>query len=154
MPDDSTVRLWARRTIGCGAILFFLFDGATKLAHAASFLEASVRLATPEGAIPIFGVLPLVLTIFYALPRSAPTAAVVVAAFVGGAIATRILVGDPLLEHAPFPVYSAGFVCGGLLLREPDAARLPIGVVVMSLAVGVAGVANISPTVFWRASMV
>jgi len=122
--DDSTVRLWTRRTVGCAVIVFFLFDGVTRVAHAASHLAASVRLATPDGALPILSVLPLVVTIFYALPRSAPTGAVFVTTFLGGAIATRILMGDPLLEHAPFPVYSAGFVLGGLLLREPDAAKL------------------------------
>jgi hypothetical protein len=124
MTDVSTIRLWARRILGVAAILFLLFDGVTKLTDGAFVTEAASRLGGADSAIPILSVLPLVLTIFYALPRSAPPGAVLITAFLGAAIAARLLFGDMLVELTAFPVYGAGFICGGLLLREPRIAQL------------------------------
>jgi hypothetical protein len=124
MADVSTLRLWMRRILGVAAISFFLFDGVAKLTHDTLFVDGAMRLGAPGSAIPVLGVFPLVLTIFYALPRSAPPGVVAITAFLGAAIALRLLFGDMTTELAPFPVYSAGFVCGGLLLREPRIAQL------------------------------
>ncbi len=123
MADVSTIRLWARRILGVAVILFLLFDGVTKLTHGAFALAVVSHLGAPESTIPVLSVLPLVVTIFYALPRSAPPGAVVITAFLGAAIAARLLFGDMIVELTPFPVYSAGFVLGGLLLREPRVAQ-------------------------------
>ncbi len=38
--------------------------------------------------------------------------------YLGGAVATHVRVGSPLLTHALFPVYVAALVWGGLYLRE------------------------------------
>lgn len=38
--------------------------------------------------------------------------------FMGGAIATHVRVGSPLLTHVLFPVYVAVLVWGGLFLRD------------------------------------
>jgi ABC-type transport system involved in cytochrome c biogenesis permease component len=38
--------------------------------------------------------------------------------YLGGAIATHLRVGNPLLTHILFPLYVAGLLWGGLYLRE------------------------------------
>jgi DoxX-like family len=38
--------------------------------------------------------------------------------YLGGAVATHVRVGDPLLTHTLFPVFVALFVWGGLYLRD------------------------------------
>jgi DoxX-like family len=124
MDHLSTTRLWVRRTLAGVAIVFFLLDGVAKLTQVAAVVEAAARLGAPESTLSILGVLPLACTIFYALPRNAPLGVVFVMAFLGCAIAMHLLVGDPVASHAPFPVYSAGFVWAGLLLREPRVGRL------------------------------
>ncbi len=38
--------------------------------------------------------------------------------YLGGAIATHLRIGNPLLSHTLFPVYVAVLLWGGLYLRE------------------------------------
>ena len=44
--------------------------------------------------------------------------------YLGGAIATHVRVGNPLLSHSLFPIYVALLVWGGLYLREPRLREL------------------------------
>jgi len=53
--------------------------------------------------------------------------AVVMTGYLGGAIATHVRVGNPLLTHTLFPIYVAAMLWGGLYLREPRLrALLPL----------------------------
>jgi hypothetical protein len=38
--------------------------------------------------------------------------------YLGGAVATHVRVGSPMLTHILFPIYVAALVWGGLFLRE------------------------------------
>jgi len=42
-----------------------------------------------------------------------------VTGFLGGAVATHVRVGNPLLSHALFPTYIAALLWVGLYLRDP-----------------------------------
>ena len=53
--------------------------------------------------------------------------AIWLAAYLGGAVATHVRVGDSLATHALFPVYVATFVCGELALRNPRLLALLMG---------------------------
>jgi hypothetical protein len=44
--------------------------------------------------------------------------AVLVTAYLGGAVATHVRVGSPLFSHVLFPAYLAALLWGGLLLRD------------------------------------
>ena len=44
--------------------------------------------------------------------------ALLITGYLGGAIATHVRVGDPLLTHTLFPIYVAAMVWGGLYLRD------------------------------------
>jgi len=39
--------------------------------------------------------------------------------YLGGAVASQLRVGAPLLSHTLFPIYVAALLWGGLYLREP-----------------------------------
>ncbi len=54
-----------------------------------------------------------------AWPRAALLGAVLLTAFLGGAVATHLRVGSPLLTHTLFGAYVGLLVWGGLWLREP-----------------------------------
>jgi hypothetical protein len=54
----------------------------------------------------------------YLYPPTAVLGAVLFTGYLGGAIATHLRVGNPLLTHILFPLYVAGLVWGGLFLRE------------------------------------
>jgi DoxX-like protein len=100
------------------AILFLLFDSFGKLAKAQAVIEGTVKLGYPESSIVPIGVILLVCTVLYAIPRTAVLGAILLTGYLGGAVATNLRVGNPLFLYILFPIYVAGFIWGGLYLRE------------------------------------
>jgi DoxX-like protein len=49
---------------------------------------------------------------------------VLLTGYLGGAVATHVRVGNPLLTHTLFPIYVGVFIWGGLLLRDARLQRL------------------------------
>jgi len=45
--------------------------------------------------------------------------ALLLTGYLGGAVASQLRVGAPLLSHTLFPIYVAALLWGGLYLREP-----------------------------------
>lgn len=114
----SKKRRWAGRVVSAIPVLFLLFDGAMKVAKAPVVVEASARLGYPEGSMIWIGVVLLVCTLLYAIPRTSIPGAVLLTGYLGGAVATHVRVGDPLFSHVLFPVYVGVMVWGGLFLRD------------------------------------
>ena len=52
------------------------------------------------------------------MPRTSVLGAVLLTGYLGGAIATHVRVGSPLIGYTLFPIYVALMVWGGLYLRE------------------------------------
>lgn len=52
------------------------------------------------------------------MPRTAALGAILLTGYLGGAVATHVRVGDPLLSHTLFPVYFGIVIWGGLFLRD------------------------------------
>ncbi len=99
-------------------MLFLLFDSLGKLLKVAPVVAGTAELGYPEGVIRPLGVVLLVCVVTYVIPRTAILGAVLLTGYMGGAIATHVRVGSPLLTHKLFPVYVAVVVWGGLLLRD------------------------------------
>lgn len=114
----SKKRLWAGRILSALAAVFLLVDGAMKVAKAQVVVEGTTRLGYPEGSILWIGVVLLVCTLLYLIPRTSIPGAVLLTGYLGGAVATHVRVGDPLLSHVLFPVYVGVMVWGGLYLRD------------------------------------
>lgn len=64
------------------------------------------------------GVLLLLCTALYALPRTAAFGAVLLTGYLGGAIAIQLRAGTPVFSHLLFGAYVGFFVWAGLLLRN------------------------------------
>jgi hypothetical protein len=111
-----------RRRIGAGmsalAILLLLFDTVTEFQGSSQSLEASVEQGYPESVIPIIGIILLVCVIAYAVPGTSVLGAILLTGYLGGAVATQLQAGKPLLTHTLFPVYIGLLLWAGLLLRE------------------------------------
>jgi hypothetical protein len=99
-------------------VLFLLFDGVTKLAMERHVVEATREIGYPVGVIPALGITCLVCTILYVVPRTAVLGAILLTGFLGGAIASKVRIEDPLFSSTLFGVYVALFVWGGLYLRD------------------------------------
>ena len=65
------------------------------------------------------GVLVLAITALYAWPRTAILGALLLTAYLGGAVATHVRVGSPLFSHILFGVYLGVIAWAGLWLRNP-----------------------------------
>jgi hypothetical protein len=116
---SSRKRLWTGRILSGLSGLFLLFDGLIKVLMIAPVVEGSQKLGyPPETMLPI-GVIMLIATILYLVPRTAFFGALLLTGHLGGAIATHVRVGDPLFSHTLFPVYLALLLWAGLTLRDP-----------------------------------
>ena len=126
-PSDVRAGLWNGRigmALSTIAVLFLLFDSIGKLLKVAPVVAGSAELGYPESVIRTLGVILLVCVITYLVPRFSIVGAVLLTGYLGGAVATHVRVGSPLLTHVLFPIYVAVFVWGGLLLRDVRLRRL------------------------------
>jgi len=67
----------------------------------------------------LLGIIELGCLILYLIPRTAVFGAVLMTAYLGGAIATNLRVDNPLFGFTLFGVYLGLFLWGGLWLRDP-----------------------------------
>jgi hypothetical protein len=112
-------QLWAGRIMSGLGVAFLLMDGVMKLFKPAVVRETFARLGYPESEIIGVGVLLLICTALYLIPRASILGALLLTGYLGGAVATHVRVGDPLLSHVLFPTYIAALLWVGLYLREP-----------------------------------
>jgi hypothetical protein len=103
------------------AIAFLALDAGGKLLAPEAMIANSPPLGIPAdpGFYRELGLILAVCTAFYAWPRTTILGAVLLTGYLGGAVATHLRVGSPLLSHTLFGVYLGLFVWGGLWLREP-----------------------------------
>ena len=112
-------QLWAGRIMSGLGVAFLLMDGVMKLFKPAVVRETFARLGYPESEIIGVGVLLLICTALYLIPRASILGALLLTGYLGGAVATHVRVGDPLLSHVLFSTYIAALLWVGLYLREP-----------------------------------
>ena len=118
---ESKKAMWTGRVLSGLAILFLVFDGVMKFfldKLPPEALADSAKLGWPMEMMPTLGVILLVSTILYAIPKTSVLYAILLTGYLGGAIATHVRVDNPLFSHTLFPVYVALFVWGGLYLRN------------------------------------
>ena len=113
----SKKRLWASRTMSGLPALFLLMDGGMKLFKPRVVLEASVQLGYPDSALVGTGLVLLISTFLYLIPRTAILGAVLLTGYLGGAVAIQVRVGA-VLFNVLFPVFFGTLLWGGLWLRD------------------------------------
>jgi hypothetical protein len=101
--------------------LFLLLDGGIKLVPLEIVTQTSGEIGLPTDAsfARLLGVLTLVGVALYALPQTSMLGAILLTAYMGGAIATHLRIDSPLFSHTLFGVYLGLLIWGGLYLREP-----------------------------------
>ena len=100
------------------AVLFLTFDIVLKLLVNPQAIAGTIELGYQASVIRPLGVVCLVLLVLLLIPRTAPLGALLWTAYLGGAVATHVRVGNPLFSHVLFPVYIAILIWGGLYLRD------------------------------------
>lgn len=118
---------WTGTILTALAVLFLAMNVAMKFARPEPVVKAFNELGWSPDKAPALGIIQLICLVLYLIPRTAVLGAVLWTGYLGGAIATHVRVGNPLLSHTLFPIYIAAFLWAGLVLRRPSilAAMFP-----------------------------
>jgi DoxX-like family len=110
--------LWAGWGMSGLMILFMLFDSLSKLALERHVIAATTQIGYPIHAVRPMGAIALVCTLLYTIPRTSMLGAILLTAYLGGAVASKVRIDDPLFSSVLFGVYFGILVWGGLYLRD------------------------------------
>ena len=119
----SKGRVWAGRIIGGLPALFLLADAVMKLFKPDFVIEATVKLGYPESVIIGLGIVLLVSTILYFIPRTSVLGAILLTGYLGGAVATHVRIQEGWFSIL-FPVILGVMLWGGLWLRDERLQKL------------------------------
>jgi hypothetical protein len=112
-------RFWIGWTLSGLVLAFLVLDAVMKLLALPIVLETSAPLGFPgTGMARGLGAVLLVATLLCLVPRTSVLGAILVTAYLGGAVATHVRVGSPLFTHVLFGVYLGVLLWVGLYLRD------------------------------------
>ena len=114
----SSKSVIAGRIITGIALAFMTFDVGVKLSGAKQAIEGTTQLGFDPSVVLPLGLIQLACLILYVIPRTAPLGATLLTAYLGGAVAIHLQLGNPMFTHMLSPVYVAIFLWGGLYLRD------------------------------------
>lgn len=116
--DTPKAMLWTGRLLSGLFVAFMLMDLTMKLLDLPVVAETSRQLGLPTDQARLLGTILLVCVALYLYPRTSVLGAILVTAYMGGAVATHLRVESPLFSHILFGVYLAVMAWGGLWLRD------------------------------------
>lgn len=116
-PLVSTTQTRVGRVLSTLAVLFLAMDCVGKVLQLDMYIKGTTDLGFASELVLPLGVLETAVVVLYCIPRTAVLGAVLLTAWLGGAVATHLRLGNPLLSHTLFPIYVGLFVWGGLYLR-------------------------------------
>lgn len=120
----SAKAVWFGRVLSGLVLLFLAFDAGIKLAMMPVAVQASAQLGYSASAIFAVGVIAAACLVLYVIPRTAILGAVLWTGYFGGAIATHLRAGSPLLTHTLSPIVFAALLWIGLWLRDTRLRRI------------------------------
>ena len=106
--------LWTGRIINILCLLFLAFDAVMKIIKESHSIEGSAKLGWSVNLVQPLGIVLLVCTIIHAIPRTVVLGAILITAYLGGAVAIMVRVGEPCY----FPIIFAVLIWAGLFLRN------------------------------------
>ncbi|HEY5746473.1 MAG TPA: DoxX family protein [Chryseolinea sp.] len=109
--------LWTGRIISGICIIFLLIDSIMKVVRAAPSVEGTASLGFSDGLVQPLGVVVLVFTILYTVPRTAVFGGLLLTAHLGGATAIFINKYHGHLSFL-FPLIFCVLLWAGLFLQD------------------------------------
>lgn len=111
----SRKALWFGRALSVLPALLLLFSASLKFVQPPAVAEMFAHLGWPERSVLPLGILELTCAVLFLIPRTAVLGAILLAGYMGGAIATHARLGEPFFVQA-----GVGLVAWlGLYLRDP-----------------------------------
>jgi hypothetical protein len=125
-PAVSKARLWTGRILSTLPALLLLLDAVMKLIKPVFVVEATTKLGYSESVILPLGVVLLVSTLLYLIPRTAVIGVILLTGYLGGAVASHLRAGDGPFEIF-FPAVFGAIIWSGLTLRDVRLSSLVFG---------------------------
>lgn len=122
--EISKGRLWTARILSGIGILFMVMDGIGKIAGSAPFVKDTLALGFTERHVVIMGILGLLSTLLYAIPRTSFLGALLLTGYLGGAVAAQLRVEAHLFSSVLFPIYIAILLWLAIWLRDERLRKL------------------------------
>jgi len=114
----SNTALWIGRIMSGLVVAFMLLDGAMKLVPLDVVVTTSEQMGIPGSLARTLGIIGLICTVLYAVPRTSVLGAILLSGYLGGAMASHLRLGDPILTHTLYGLYLGLLAWGGLYLRD------------------------------------
>ena len=112
--------LWAGYVMSALPVLMLLFSGILKLVKPASVAEGFTHLGYDDNLALGLGLVELLSTLLYVIPRTTVLGAILLTGYLGGATATHLRIGEPF--H--MAVLLGVLLWGGLSLRDERLRQL------------------------------
>ncbi len=116
-------RLWASYIIQGIVVLIFIMGAVNNILLTESAINGAVELGYAEDTVFNLGIVLLVSTVLFAIPRTSFIGALLLTAWLGGAIATHVIHNDPIFNIL-FPVLFGVLIWTSLLLRDKRLQQL------------------------------
>jgi hypothetical protein len=110
----SAVKLWVGRIMSWICIAFLLVDSIMKIIMNHYSVDGTIQLGFGEHTVQPIGLVLLICTVLYMVPRTWILGAILLTGYFGGAIATMVRSDQSFV----FPLVFAALIWGGILLRD------------------------------------
>jgi hypothetical protein len=91
----SKKMLWTGRILSALPVLLLVFSGIMKLMKPVAVVQGFAEYGYPESQILVIGALEVLCAVIYAIPRTSVLGAILLSAYLGGATASNVRVGNP-----------------------------------------------------------
>jgi hypothetical protein len=116
--STSKGMLWTGRIISGLVVLFMLFDCITKIIKLPQVIDASVKMGFTVSMVVGIGWTLLACVILYVIPQTAVLGAILIACYLGGAVAVDVFLHTPVFNWC-FAIVFGVLTWLGLYFREP-----------------------------------
>lgn len=116
----SKTTVWISYVLSVLPCLLLFLSASFKFMQPAGFDEGIAHLGWDGKLIAYIGVLEITVAVLYLIPKTSVFGAILIAAYMGGAVATHVRVGDPFWVQ----ILIIASVWGGLYLRDPRIRQL------------------------------
>jgi len=116
--QTSRSTIWIGRIVSGLPALFLLVDGAMKLVKPAVVVEATTKLGYSESLIVPIGIILILCTLLYLIPTTSVLGAILLTAYLGGAVATHVRASEGGVFPIIFPIIFGALLWLGLYLND------------------------------------
>jgi hypothetical protein len=112
--NAAKTKLWSGRILSALPALFLLSSGVNMSMKASFVMEGFAHLGYSESLALAIGILEFTYALLYAIPQTSVLGAVLLTAYLGGATASHVRIGEPFFA----PIIVGALVWAGLFLRD------------------------------------